>query len=179
MPACWGIIKKLSPKGRQEEDKKAETVISAPKKTEASNTTKNFEKILKKHKTFDNYVKRTQIDCQTARDKSIFVDYKGFVWPCCWQGHYYSSIGEDKGVQKRIDDRVELENKYGKDFNNLQKHSLFDILNTPYFSNDLVESWNDESKRLYICGKTCGKELDFRGNSEKNYEDTEMNRMNA
>ena len=170
---------KFIAKQHVKKDKKAETVISAPKKTEASNTTKNFEKILKKHKTFDNYVKRTQIDCQTARDKSIFVDYKGFVWPCCWQGHYYSSIGEDKGVQKRIDDRVELENKYGKDFNNLQKHSLFDILNTPYFSNDLVESWNDESKRLYICGKTCGKELDFRGNSEKNYEDTEMNRMNA
>lgn len=170
---------KKQAKTQEEKDKALATILKAPEKTDSANTTNNVENVIKKHKTFDNYVKATDISCQTARDKSVFVDYEGKVWPCCWQGHYYSSIGEDKGVQKRIDDRVELENKYGKDFNNLQKHSLFDILNTPYFSNDLVESWNDENKRLYICGKTCGKELDFRGNSEKNYEDTEMNRMNA
>jgi len=156
-------------------DNKTETILQAPKKTEASNTTKNFDKILKQHKTFDNYVKTTQIDCQTARDKSIFVDYKGQDRPCCWQGHYYSSVGEDKGSQRRIDDRIELENKYGKDFNDLKKHSIFDILNTEYYNHDLVESWSNESNRLYICGKTCGKDLDFRGNSKKNYEDTEMN----
>ena len=167
-------IKFVSRQHQKKNPMQKETVLEAPKKTDASNTTKNFETILKQHKTFDNYVKTTRIDCQTSRDKSIFIDYKGKVWPCCWQGHYYSTVGEDKGTQKRIDDRVELENKYGKDFNDLSKHSIFDILNTAYYSNDLVESWSNESKRLFICGKTCGKDLDFRGNSKKNYEDTEM-----
>ena len=158
---------------REEKDKALATILAAPKKQ--SNTSEKVEQVLKKHKTFDNYVQSTEIECQTGRDKSIFVDYKGKVWPCCWQGHYYSSIGEDKGAQRRIDDRVELENKYGKDFNSLSKHSLFDILKSPYFANDLVESWQPGKNRLYICGKTCGKELDFRGNGEQNFEDTEMN----
>ena len=58
----------------------------------------------------------------------------------------------------------------------MYKRQIHDILNSPYFSNDLVESWEINSpNRLWICGKTCGKELDFRGNGEKNFEDTEMN----
>ena len=158
---------------KKKENKTENTVITAPKKQ--SNTSEKVDEVIKKHKTFDNYVQSTEIECQTARDKSVFVDYKGYVWPCCWQGHYYSSIGEDKGSHRRIDDRVELENKYGKDFNNLNKHSIFDILRSPYYAKDLVNSWQQGQERLYICGKTCGKELDFRGNGEQNFEDTEMN----
>lgn len=158
---------------KKKENKKENTVISAPKKQ--SNTSEKVDTVLKKHKTFDNYVQSTEIECQTSHDKSIFVDYKGYIWPCCWQGHYYSSIGEDKGSQRRIDDRVNLENKYGKEFNNLNENSIFEILRSLYYSNDLVQSWQPEQQRLYICGKTCGKELDFRGNGEQNFEDTEMN----
>lgn len=168
------VAKQHIKKKTEEQKKKAlETILSAPNKQ--SNTSEKVEEVIKKHKTFDNYVQSTEIECQTARDKSIFVDYKGNVWPCCWQGHYYSAIGEDKGSQRRIDDRLDLENKYGKEFNSLSKNSIFDILKSPYFANDLVESWSVNSKRLYICGKTCGKELDFRGNGEQNFEDTEMN----
>ena len=158
---------------KKKENKKENTVISAPKKQ--SNTSEKVDTVLKKHKTFDNYVQSTEIECQTSHDKSIFVDYKGYIWPCCWQGHYYSSIGEDKGSQRRIDDRVNLENKYGKEFNNLNENSIFEILRSLYYSNDLVQSWQPKQQRLYICGKTCGKELDFRGNGEQNFEDTEMN----
>ena len=110
------------------------------------------------------------------QDKSIFVDYEGKVWPCCWQGHYYSKVGHDMATPRRIDDNKIMLDRYGEGFNDLSKHSIFDILNSPYFSNDLVESWEINSpNRLWICGKTCGKELDFRGNGEKNFEDTEMN----
>jgi len=59
--------------------------------------------------------------------------------------------------------------------NDLANHGIFDILKTPYFNNDLVDSWKTGSdNRLWICGKTCGKELDFRGNGEQNFEDTEI-----
>ena len=166
-------IKFVAKQHVKKDKKQVETKLSAPKKTE-SNTSEKVEHVLKKHKTFENYVQSTEIECQTARDKSIFVDYKGNVWPCCWQGHYYSGVGEDKGSQRRIDDRLELENKYGKDFNSLSEHSIHDILKSPYFSNDLVKSWQPDQQRLYICGKTCGKELDFRGNGEENFEDTEI-----
>jgi len=156
----------------EEKAKALETILAAPK--QQSNTSKKFEAVLEKHKTFENYVQTTEIECQTARDKSIFIDYKGNVWPCCWQGHYYSGVGEDKGAQKRIDDRKDLEDKYGKGFNDLTQYSIFDILKTEYFANDLVSSWDKDAERLYICGKTCGKELDFRGNGEGNFDDTEI-----
>lgn len=164
---------KKEAKTQIEKEKALETILAAPKKQ--SNTSEKVEQVLKKHKTFDNYVATTEIQCQTARDRSVFIDYKGKVWPCCWQGHYYSAIGEDKGSQRRIDDRVDLETKYGQDFNDLSKNNIFEILNSPYFANDLVQSWQPDQQRLYICGKTCGKELDFRGNGEQNFEDTEMN----
>lgn len=166
---------KKASKTDEEKKKALETILAAPKKTEA-NTTAKVDEVIKKHKTFDNYVKTTDIECQTARDKSIFVDYQGKVWPCCWQGHYYSKIGHDMATPRRIEDNKIMWERYGEDFNDLSKHSIFDILKTPYFANDLVASWETNSdNRLWICGKTCGKELDFRGNGEKNFEDTEMN----
>ena len=77
---------------------------------------------------------------------------------------------------RRIEDNKNMWERYGDGFNDLSKHSLFDIPKTPYFANDLVASWETNSdERLWICGKTCGKELDFRGNGEENFEDTEMN----
>ena len=166
--------KKKQEKTSEQKEKALETILAAPKKQ--ANTTEKVDAVIKKHKSFDNYVNTTEIECQTARDKSIFVDYQGKVWPCCWQGHYYSKIGHDMATPRRIEDNKDMWEKYGNDFNNLSKHSIFEILKSPYFSNDLVSSWNTNSQeRLWICGKTCGKELDFRGNGEQNFEDTEMN----
>ena len=166
--------KKKQEKTTEQKEKALETILAAPKKQ--ANTTEKVDAVIKKHKSFDNYVNTTEIECQTARDKSIFVDYQGKVWPCCWQGHYYSKIGHDMATPRRIEDNKDMWEKYGADFNNLSKHSIFEILKSPYFSNDLVSSWNTNSQeRLWICGKTCGKELDFRGNGEQNFEDTEMN----
>ena len=159
----------------EQKQKALATILAEPTKTK-SNTTEKVDDVIKKHKGFDNYVKTTVIACQTKRDKSIFIDYQGKVWPCCWQGHYYSKIGHDQATPRRIEDNKKMWERYGEDFNDLSKHSLFDILKTSYFANDLVSSWETNSEeRLWICGKTCGKELDFRGNGEQNYEDTEMN----
>ena len=167
--------KKIESKTTEQKEKALATILAEPKKTK-SNTTNKVDDVIKKHKGFDNYVKMTDISCQTKRDKSIFIDYQGKVWPCCWQGHYYSKIGHDMATPRRIEDNKNMWERYGEDFNDLSKHSLFDILKTPYFANDLVASWETNSdERLWICGKTCGKELDFRGNGEENFEDTEMN----
>ncbi len=167
--------RKIESKTPEQKEKALATILAEPTKTK-SNTTNKVDDVIKKHKGFDNYVKVTEIACQTKRDKSIFIDYQGKVWPCCWQGHYYSKIGHDMATPRRIEDNKNMWERYGEDFNDLSKHSLFDILKTPYFANDLVASWETNSdNRLWICGKTCGKELDFRGNGEENFEDTEMN----
>lgn len=168
------VAQKKKEKTVEQKEKALATILAAPKKQ--SNTTAKVDEVIKKHKSFDNYVKVTEIECQTARDRSIFIDYQGKVWPCCWQGHYYSKIGHDMATPRRIEDNKIMWERYGKDFNDLSKHGIFDILKSPYFANDLVSSWETNSnERLWICGKTCGKELDFRGNGKENFEDTEMN----
>ena len=86
--------KKIESKTTEQKEKALATILAEPTKTK-SNTTNKVDDVIKKHKGFDNYVKVTEIACQTKRDKSIFIDYQGKVWPCCWQGHYYSKIGHD------------------------------------------------------------------------------------
>ena len=70
---------KKQAKTQEEKDKALATILKAPEKTDSANTTNNVENVIKKHKSFDNYVKATDIECQTARDKSVFVDYEGKV----------------------------------------------------------------------------------------------------
>ena len=167
-------VAKNKRKTAEQKEKALATILAEPTKIK-SNTTNKIDDVIKKHKGFDNYVKVTEISCQTKRDKSIFIDYQGKVWPCCWQGWYYSKIGHDMATPRRIEDNKNMWDRYGEDFNDLSKHSLFDILKTPYFANDLVASWETNSdNRLWICGKTCGKELDFRGNGKENFKDTEI-----
>ena len=67
----------------------------------------------------------------------------------------------EQAIQKQIqeqDDNFEwLDEKiklYGKDFNNLHKHSFKDIVNHEFFKKDLPHSF--KNSLLVICTKTCG-----------------------
>ena len=113
--------KKIESKTTEQKEKALATILAEPTKTK-SNTTNKVDDVIKKHKGFDNYVKVTEIACQTKRDKSIFIDYQGKVWPCCWQGHYYSKIGHDMATPRRIEDNKNMWERYGEDFNDLSKH---------------------------------------------------------
>ena len=77
---------------------------------------------------------------------NISTRANGDLRVCC-----HANQGPTRGIYKKED---------GTNYN-LNSDKITDAINSP--------------NRLWICGKTCGKELDFRGNGEKNFEDTEMN----
>lgn len=114
---------------------------------------KDFNKVLEKHKTIDSYAMKTKISCRTQRENSIYVDFEGRLWPCCWMGHHYPKADFMK------DHLPDLEDIYGENFNSLEHNSLEQMLSGKWFSSGLEDSWENEEKRMKVCGFTCGVEF--------------------
>lgn len=117
------------------------------------------QKVAEEHGNFDQYILDTDIKCKTQLEKNIYIDFTGRVWPCCWLG---SGRYDTVRINPRTQTHDDLDNKYGNGFNQLNKEkTLFDILNHPFFSRDLVQSWSNKGdlKRLWTCGFTCGSKL--------------------
>lgn len=121
-----------------------------------------FNKLLREHGTISNYFAETDIQCKYKSVGSLFLDFAGAVWPCCW-------LAAPKYVEHRQDHTVvEYENliraKWGSEFNSVAHFSLSEILDHPWFKEKLMRSWthpDKENPRLSVCGRTCGKKMDF------------------
>ena len=81
------------------------------------------------------------INCKA---KKLLVNWDNTLWPCCW-------------VCTQKDMSSYLKN-LPKDWNNLNIHSVEDILNTNYYKQVLQDSW-DPQHNLHIsrCIRTCAK----------------------
>ena len=136
----------------------------------ANQNTQDKIDIRKKFKSFDEYVEKTPITCKYKRDKTVFVDMCMKLWPCCWLGapaHFNSST-------KQTDSFDHLFRLYGKDFNDMNKFG-WKVLEHQFFQEYLQNSWhngNNQFKRIYTCGRTCGDKFEFssgHGNNMKSY----------
>jgi MoaA/NifB/PqqE/SkfB family radical SAM enzyme len=132
-----------------------------------TNKNKNdFVSITRKFGSFDEYVNKTKITCKTQKDKSIFFDMYMRVWPCCWFGEPLYS----KTNLKETKSFLYLEKKYGENFNSFLVHG-WDVLEQPFFKEYLSKSWdspNDDFKRVYTCGRTCGQGFESSSGYGKN-----------
>lgn len=144
--------------------------ISQPQRNDLQTKSMNrFEQIIQKHKSWDQYVENSKISCKSRDERSIFIDFNGDVWPCCWvaaPNYFYGQDHTQKNHLKR------LLKQYKLGFNNLYKHSLVEILKHPWYSSQLVESWSGSTKdnipKLMTCGRTCGEEYEFSSNAPEN-----------
>lgn len=130
---------------------------------------KNFTNIVKSYGSFDEYVYNTEISCKYQREQRIYIDFETRLWPCCWVGapiFFHARNQQVKDIQKILD-------KFGSDFNRLDKHG-WDVLNHEFFESYLEQSWNDPSKRIYTCGRTCGGLYEFSSGYGKNAEIKEL-----
>ena len=116
------------------------------------NVTKKIENapILKDRKFND-------IKCRLIHEQKAYISHDMRLWPCCWVGDmYHDSIRpsvEKQGRQKLFD----IEEIYGKDWNDLRHNSLNNILTHEYYDSVLESSWNT-GHDLYIkrCVIECG-----------------------
>lgn len=89
-----------------------------------------------------------EISCNNQKKNTYFISHDSRIWPCCFipNGFYKNDLAKQEFLNKRIYE------EYGQDFNDMTKNSVNDILEHKFFSNDLVESWNNPVG-LGPCGK--------------------------
>ncbi len=95
-----------------------------------------------------NY-ENAKIVCRHKIKGEIYIGANKRLWPCC---HLY-----DESVAQKNNTIPNLYDNLGHEFNDLNKKSIFDILNSEWYEKTLEESWNKfHSLHLPRCYLTCG-----------------------
>lgn len=132
------------------------------------------------NKPVPDYINETDIVCEWKKDNVISIDYTGRVWQCCYFSTFYHSqvswpdrlTATKMDFNKKVQDYENLsyyENQYEDQWNNLNSHTLSDIMGHQFFTTDLPDSLNnridsEHNPRIFRCGKFCGKKSrDFEG----------------
>ena len=117
----------------------------------------NKEKIKQKirSRTYD-----MNVVCKYVHHSQLFISSTKKLWPCCF-------LHDELYNSKRSSIKT-IGNKYGAKWNSLTKHSISDILNHKWFTEELVNSWNMSHDLHQVrCYKNCGdngaREVIFNG----------------
>lgn len=124
-------------------------------------------------KPVPDYINETKVSCEWADKQQISVDYTGRVWQCCYFSTFYHNPVEHSQVDaarktdfsaeaRRYENLSYYEDQYQEGWNNINLHSLSDILQHRFFKRDLpgsLDSTTDEPTvpRIFRCGKHCGQ----------------------
>lgn len=136
------------------------SALSLPKEQKAKDQ-KEFLDIIEKYGSHKDYFQQTPISCRAKNSGSIFLDFSGKVWPCCWIG---SDVYADQWTDFKKEIHAKVLGKFGSSFNSLKNFSLEAVLQNNWFAEQLSNSWNTSEafgSRLSVCGKVCGKDFDF------------------
>ena len=139
------------------ETKKNKAVETSVSDREAFKDAKNdvVNSMKSKSKSLDKILDTEKISCQWYDTKGMYVEYDGTVWMCCWTGDMHRTHNQSITTEWK-----NIENKFGKHFNNLNYHSFNDILNHEFFVSYLDKTFNStrsdaDTPRLNTCAKTC------------------------
>lgn len=102
--------------------------------------------------------KEDEIYCDTQTRKMFFIGYDAKLWPCCFLHNGF--ITSDSGRHKLLTQR--LFDAYGsQDWNDLNLHSVEEILSHEFYAFDLVNSWQtsghstSKGSRIFRCTEVC------------------------
>lgn len=94
------------------------------------------------------------ISCEVKKDKSVYIDYFGRLFPCCWFGSVFTYPNSPRSKQI-----VEMYSKYGENFNNLKINNIESIFDSGVFE-EIEDSWykkDFKSGKNVTCTKFCAK----------------------
>jgi hypothetical protein len=95
------------------------------------------------------------IECNSLKNNMYFLSYDSRLWPCCFLSNgFYMAEPSPSFLNKRI-----YEN-YGHDFNDLTKHNADEIVKSNFYSNDLIDSFENTISegpcgKITRCADTC------------------------
>jgi len=148
------------------------TSLKAPR--EESLQTKSlsrFDEIIKKHKTWENYIENSQITCKAQLEKTMFIDFQGDLWPCTWMAAPPYFHGDENSQKIQL---LKVIDHYGSGFNSLLHNEITEVIAHPWFASELVKSWSgslqDPVPKMMTCGRTCGQDYEFSSNAPENKE---------
>lgn len=114
-------------------------------------------------KTIDNYkevVKNSTIDCLALKNKEIYIDAQGHVYPCCFLGltpaNYYNETSEAAHIRHAILDQHHsmIADFGGLDNLNSKHRPIKDIIDSHEYQTLWKKYWTES--KLITCVKTCG-----------------------
>lgn len=125
-----------------------------------SKVKEEIKQVAQEYKSKDNFLDTAPIKCQYYDTKGMYIEYDGTVWMCCWTGDMHRRKDQLFGMDNISQEWKHIENRFGKNFNNLNHHSFDDILNHEFFVDYLPKSFNStrndpNTPRLQTCAKTC------------------------
>jgi len=87
------------------------------------------------------------ITCKLIHEGEIFISADKKMWPCCFL--WDNAFSNKENINEKL-------SEYGGDWNDLNFHSIDEILSHPWFDKILEESWDPTHKKhLTRCMKTC------------------------
>lgn len=106
-----------------------------------------YEEVEKR--AYEKNYEDAKIVCRHKVKGEIYIGANSRLWPCC---HLY-----DEEVAQKNESIPHLYEHVGHDFNDLNKHSISDILSSEWYEKTLEESWDKfHSIHLPRCYLTCG-----------------------
>ena len=143
--------------------KGTEHIIQMSSKKEYEGTGKTqYQLIIDKHGSWNNYINATNITCKMKAKNSIFIDFESRLWACTWTAHGIYHEGNNNVSHQEV---CKIFDMYGQNFNSLRHHSLSDVLSHDYYKEKLCASWtgamSDPIPKLETCGKLCGDSFEF------------------
>lgn len=97
--------------------------------------------------------------CKVMPDQDFYhpcphLNVDGTLWPCCYtaNGNYHKNLSTRQWW-------IDIDKRYGENWNNLHNHTVDKILQTDFFTNTLEKSWHKKKliKKNLICYQNCGK----------------------
>lgn len=105
---------------------------------------------------YKQVVENSVIDCKAQRQKEVYIDAYGDMFPCCWLGSVpYSYINPDDALEVRTEMLKQHHEMVAKLGNiNTKQQSIKSILESHAYQT----VWNDywTTNKLITCARTCG-----------------------
>ena len=87
------------------------------------------------------------IECKSIKQKRMYLNSKGRIWPCCWHSEKYDKYDDLREMDPMI------KSYYLEGFNDYFEHSLAEIFSSPLWK-EMTDAW-DSGNGMPVCQKKC------------------------
>lgn len=113
-----------------------------------------YTRIPEQPSEYKNFINTCAVDCMAKRDRRVYIDYAGNVFPCCYTAAVNGSISDmdDLGTTLIAEKMATLSDL---SYNNIRHNTLRDIVEGELFQ-WIARSFDTPARRPVACSAVCG-----------------------